>query len=96
MNKVIGKIREMLRTRKQAYRYVFHGSNEDGQYSIQGARVLDDLAKFCKAHQSPFHLDERATLIMMGRQEVFQRIQHQLHMTDDQLWDFYAEKNPSP
>ena len=92
---MMGRIREFLRSRKQSYRQVFYGEN-NGVPSIPGGVVLDDLAKFCRAHESPFHKDERATLIMLGRQEVWLRIQHQLNMTDDQLWAFYAEKNPGP
>ena len=89
---MIDKIRDLLITRKQAYQHVFAGQNEDGTPTIQGSRVLEDLAVFCHAHESAFHADERATLIMLGRQEVFLRIQHQLNLTDDQLWDLYAKK----
>lgn len=92
---MIDKIKEFLRSRKQSYRQVFYGNNNN-EPSIPGAVVLDDLAKFCRAHESAFHKDDRATLIMMGRQEVWLRIQHQLNMTDAQLWDCYAEKNPGP
>ncbi len=73
---------------------IFNGKNEDNTPSIPGEIVLEDLAKFCHIHESPFHKDDRATLIMIGRQEVFNRIKHQLNMSDDQLWRFYAEKTP--
>jgi len=86
---MIEQVKDFLRTRRQAYRRVFHG--DDGNVSISGGKVLDDLARFCHAHDSAFHKDERATLIMLGRQEVWLRIQHQLQMTDQQLWDFYAK-----
>jgi len=85
---MIGQVKEWLLTRKQSYRRVFLG--DGGDPSIPGGAVLEDLARFCHAHESAFHKDERATLIMLGRQEVWLRIQHQLNMTDDQLWNFYA------
>lgn len=91
---MIQKIRGLLRTRQQAYRQTFY-TGDDGQPSIASGRVLEDLARFCHAHESPFLPDERATLIMIGRQEVFARIQHQLNMTDDQLWSFYQKKPPA-
>jgi hypothetical protein len=81
-------VRDWLRSRKQAYRRLFLG--DEGKPSITGDIVLTDLARFCHAHESAFMKDERATLIMLGRQEVWLRIQHQLNMTDEQLWDFYA------
>ncbi len=86
---------DFLRSRKQAYKQVFCGQNEDGSPSIPGEVVLEDLAKFCHAHESAFQPDERTTLILLGRQEVFARIQHQLHMTDDQLYRLYTGKTPS-
>jgi len=82
------KTKELLRSRQQAYKQVFHGEGDEP--SIPGEIVLGDLAKFCHAHESPFHKGERATLIMIGRQEVFSRIKHQLNMTDSQLWRFYV------
>ena len=86
----LDKIKDFLRFRKQSYKQVFNG--DDGKPSIAGGKVLEDLSKFCHAHESAFSPDDRATLIMLGRQEVWLRIQHQLNMTDEQLWDFYTKK----
>lgn len=86
---MIERVRDFLRSRKQAYRHVFNG--DGGEPSFSSSKVLADLARFCHAGESAFHKDERATLIMLGRQEVWLRIQHQLNMTDRQMMDFYAK-----
>lgn len=85
-------IMDFLRSRKQAYRAVFNG--DDGNLSLKGGDVLEDLSRFCHAGESAYHQDERVTLIMLGRQEVWLRIQHQLQLTDDQLWSIYTKGNP--
>jgi hypothetical protein len=78
---VIDHIRGFLRTRIQAYRFSFDG--------IHGERVLDDLAKFCRAHETTFHTDPRVEGIMQGRREVWLRITRHLNMTDEELWSHF-------
>ena len=78
---MIQKVRDFLRTRVQAYQFAFDG--------IHGKRVLDDLAAFCRAHQSTFHVDPRVEGIMQGRREVWLRITSHLNMTDEELWSHY-------
>lgn len=78
---MIDKIKDFLTTRGQAYRSVFRG--------VYGERVLDDLAKFCRAHDSTFHSDPRAEGVLQGRREVWLRIARHLNMTEDQLWSHF-------
>lgn len=54
--------------------------------------VLEDLAKFCRANESTFHLDDRAHAVAEGRREVWLRIQHHLQLSDAQLWELYGRK----
>lgn len=82
-----------ISTRKRAYRACFD-KDEDGNFKPTADRVLVDLAKFCRAHETTATTDERTSAIMEGRREVWLRIQHHLQMTDDQLWDLYTNKAP--
>lgn len=68
--------------RRYSYRLTFEG--------IHGKRVLRDLAKFCRAHETTFHEDPRIHAVMEGRREVWLRIQGNLHLDDDALWDLYG------
>lgn len=51
-----------------------------------GAKVLADLAKFCRAQESTFHPDARVHAVAEGRREVWLRIQQHLQLSDDDLW----------
>jgi hypothetical protein len=75
------KAKEFLRTRGQKYRHTFTGVN--------GEAVLDDLAKFCRAHESTFDPDPRVEGIMQGRREVWLRIATHMNMTEQQLWSHF-------
>ena len=55
-----------------------------------GEKVLADLAKFCRAHESTFHADPRVHAVAEGRREVWLRLQHHLQLTDEQLWKLYG------
>lgn len=81
---VLERAREWLRSRQLAYHRVFlgHGTDTD--------EVLQDLAKFCRAHESTFHADPRVAAMLDGRREVFLRIAHHLHLDDEQLWAIYG------
>lgn len=57
--------------------------------SDSGTRVLEDLAKFCRAHDTAFETDPRAHAVLEGRREVWLRIQRHLRLTDEQLWRLY-------
>lgn len=86
---VLEKIRDFISGRRYAYTQVFHPSNPHAQ------EVLEDLAKFCRAHTSTFHTDPRAHAVAEGRREVWLRIQRNLQLTDEQLWALHGAA-PSP
>lgn len=71
--------RDYLTRRAQAYRAAFEGPG--------GKLVLADLARFCRATQSTFHPDQRMSDVLVGRQEVWLRLQEHLQLTDDELWE---------
>jgi hypothetical protein len=73
--------KDFLRTRTQAYRHVFKG--------IYAERVLEDLAKFCRAHASTFHPDARMEGVLQGRREVWLRIAKHLNMSEEDLWKHF-------
>jgi hypothetical protein len=72
-----------LRSRKRAYIETF--DNPVGQ------KVLSDLAKFCRAHETTFHPDPRMHAVLEGRREVFLRIQKHLQLTEEQLWALHGK-----
>jgi hypothetical protein len=59
-------------------------------HGLDTDKVLDDLATFCRAHASTFHLNAAAANRLDGRREVWLRIQQHLRLTDDQLWQLYG------
>lgn len=58
-----------------------------------GERVLADLARFCRAHDSTFHTDPRVDALLEGRREVWLRIERHLRLTPEQLWAIYGRKD---
>jgi hypothetical protein len=74
-------IRQFLTTRKRNYQTVFGG--------VAGGEVLRDLAKFCRADETTFHADARASALMEGRREVWLRITKHLNLTPDQLVQYF-------
>jgi hypothetical protein len=84
---MLERAREWLRSRQLAYQRVFLGHGIDTEI------VLHDLAKFCRAHESTFHIEHSASDRLDGRREVWLRIQHHLQLTDQQLWDIYGNKS---
>lgn len=59
-----------------------------------GQKVLADLAKFCRAHESTFHSDARVHAVAEGRREVWLRIQQHLQLDDQTLWRVYGALFP--
>lgn len=64
-----------------------------------GAKVLADLAKFCRAQESTFHPDARVHAVAEGRREVWLRIQQHLNLSEEDLWRAFGapvviSKNP--
>lgn len=77
----------VLKSRQRAYKKVYKGTGIDGDI------VLEDLAKFCRAHETTFHANPRASLILQGRHEVWVRIQQHLQLSDEAMWKLYG--NPT-
>lgn len=81
---VLDNLRGFLSKRQEAYCRTFEGKD--------GAIVLADLARFCRANEPTFHADPRVHAVAEGRREVWLRIQKHLQLTEDQLFDIYAPK----
>lgn len=47
--------------------------------------VLDELARFCRANESTFHVDARAHALAEGRREVWLHIREFLTLNAEQL-----------
>ena len=77
------KIKDMFKRRSYAYRMVFDRNNKFLN------QVLEDLAKFCRAHESTFNADPRIHAAMEGRREVWLRIQEMISLTDEELLDLH-------
>jgi hypothetical protein len=80
---IINRVKEFLGFRKLAYQRTFVPEDRDN------VLVLEDLAKFCRAHETTASANDRASCIMEGRREVWLRIQQHLQLSDDQLWKLY-------
>lgn len=78
-----------LSNRRTAYQRVF--ARPDVDVTI----VLDDLAKFCRAHDSTFHVEHSASAVLEGRREVWLRIAHHLNLTEEQIWELYGNRTLS-
>ncbi len=83
----VSKFKDLLRNKQLAYWQVL------GQRSNAHKAVLVDLAKFCRAFESTFNKDERATLVLEGRREVWLRIQSFLKLSEDELYELHHLKN---
>lgn len=83
---MIQGIRRVLSKRRSAYKALFApGPACD--------IVLQDLAKFCRATSTPAvvspltqQIDQSASFIAIGRQEVFHRISQHINITDADLY----------
>ena len=82
MTTLFDKARQFLARRRTAYIKTF--------LNPFGEEVLLDLAKFCRAHETTFHVDPRVHAVAEGRREVWLRIAKHLQLTDDQLWQLYG------
>ena len=72
-------LKEMFFRRKVSYNKVFNRDDQNAQ------RVLADLQKFCRGRGSKFMGNSESTLVMVGRNEVWERIQSYLNIPDSQL-----------
>lgn len=85
ISEAMQKLWEFICVRKMAYVLTFDVTHP---YS---RRVLKDLAKFCRAGKTTFHVDPRAHALLEGRREVWLRIQEHLNLTEQQLLALYGE-----
>lgn len=69
--------RDFVTARKQGYVKSFAGDANE--------LVREDLARFCRANESTFHIDPRNEGILQGRREVWLRIQQHLDLSPDEL-----------
>lgn len=84
---VLGRTLDFLRGRKTDYQLVFKGGPA-------GERVLEDLARFCRANETCFHEDPRLHAVLEGRREVWLRIQRHLDLSTEQLFSLYSGNQP--
>ena len=76
-----------LRGRKNMYKFVFSKTNPAAM------SVLEDLTKFCRgAESAAVPGDHDRTMMLLGRQEVFLRIQQHLNLTPEELFQLYTGK----
>jgi len=78
----VARTLDALRRRRQTYLRTF--AHPEGQ------EVLKDLLKFCRGDGSVWDPDPRKTDVLIGRNEVWRRIQHHLGMTANQLMVLYS------
>jgi hypothetical protein len=81
---LLDKVKELVFRRKRSYHAVFDNP--------EGARVLTDLARFCRAGSSTFHPDSRVSATLEGRREVWLRIQQHLNLSEQDLWSLLNER----
>jgi hypothetical protein len=84
------KARGFLKLRQLAYLRALDPKTESGRL------VLEDLAKFCRANSTTFLEDPRLSDVLVGRREVWLRIQEHLRLSEDQLWAIYGNKQLPP
>ena len=84
---LIDRIRTALGDIRISYRRVF-----DGVDGSPAHLVLQDLALFCRAHETTMHEDARMHALAEGRREVWLHIQEQLKLSPDQLWSLYVQR----
>ncbi len=76
---LVDEMKSILRLRKSAYQQTFDGHGAPRQ-------VLIDLARFCRATESVFHPNESMKNVLIGRNEVWLRIQQHLNLSSEELF----------
>lgn len=82
--------KRLLSNRSFAYKRIFLGHGDDTDL------VLQDLARFCRAHETTFSPDPRLSDVLVGRREVWTRLQHCLQLTDEEIWKIYGNQSLKP
>ena len=80
MTDLVEKTWNFVRRKKQDYNLVFPRNSPAAQ------RVLADLSEFCRANDTVFNSDQRFTDVLIGRNEVFRRIQNFLNLSSADLY----------
>jgi hypothetical protein len=83
----IERTKSFLFNRQKAYQEVFKPESQMAKI------IMEDLAKFCKANETCFHIDPRAHAVAEGRREVWLRIRKHLDLDSEQLLDYYLRKD---
>lgn len=76
------KGRSSLFARQGAYQRVFAKSQDT-------RAVLEDLARFCRAHESTADENSHVAARLDGRREVWLRIASHLNLTQEALWQLF-------
>ncbi len=79
---LIAKTKQFLFARQTSYIAAFRNPH--------GERVLQDLAKFCRANESTFNADPRMHAVFEGRREVWLRIQQHLNLSQEEMWKLFG------
>ena len=82
LREISNRTLDFLRVRKRDYVHAL--------MTPSGQRVLQDLAKFCRAETTTFDPDPRIHAVLEGRREVWLRIQQHLRLTPEQLYVIYG------
>ncbi len=86
---IVDRTMKFLRGRKRAYQLTFQINQP------ANVEVLQDLAIFCRATETcGVPGDHDRTWALIGRNEVWQRIQQNLNLTEDQLFALYSGNAP--
>jgi hypothetical protein len=79
----MGETLQYLGLRKKSYQSIF------GTAGAAGSEAMKDLAKFCRAFETCAAPDEKLTMLLCGRREVWLRIIQHLHLQPEELAALY-------
>jgi hypothetical protein len=82
MTEYIEKLKHLLFRRQYVFRQTFKGP--------LAHEVLKDLARFCRAFEPTFNVDDRTHALLEGRREVWLRIQNHLNLSPEDLWSLHS------
>ncbi len=54
-------------------------------------RVLEDLSKFCRAHESTFNPNSHVASKLDGRREVWLHICNHINLSEEDLYQLYSK-----
>lgn len=78
------RVAQLIWGRRRDYRQAF-GTPE-------GMRVLADLGRVCRAHETTWDADPREHARAEGRREVFLWIARHVKLTDEEYWNLYGKE----